>query len=163
MLDPNLGRTCRIEAYRRCTKHVQKMYNIWICSFSSDCRVNWTQVAPSWCSAEAFSDLLKLFRRGTDGVYLFTTPMQAMASIRSGYLPREWIPARSARAFREQIERLGSIRTWDVFSCFLFLFLKKWTGTRMILVHVQKMYNIFRILIEVLLSMPRLGGVKINV
>ena len=43
-------------------------------------------------------------------------------------------------------------------------------STRMILVHVQKMYktctedvNIFRILIEVLLSMPRLGGVKINV
>ena len=33
----------------------------------------------------------------------------------------------------------------------------------MILVHVQKMYNIFRILIEVFLSMPRLGGVKINV
>ena len=42
----------------------------------------------------------------------------------------------------------------------------------MILVHVQKMYktctvqkmyNIFRILLEVLLSMPRLGGVKINV
>ena len=56
-------------------------------------------------------------------------------------------------------------------------------STRMILVNVQKMYktctfssdcrvnwtqvapsyNIFRILIEVLLSMPRLGGVKINV
>ena len=29
----------------------------------------------------------------------------------------------------------------------------------MILVHVQKMYNIFRILIEVLLSMPRLGTI----
>ena len=99
MLDPNLGRTCRIEA----------LGNIWICSFSSDCRVNWTQVAPSWSSAEAFWDLLKLFRRGTDGVYLFRTPMQAMASHASGYLAREWIPARSARAFREQIERLGSI------------------------------------------------------
>ena len=44
-------------------------------------------------------------------------------------------------------------------------------STRMILVHVQKMYKtctedvqyIFRILIEVLLSMPRLEGVKINV
>ena len=43
-------------------------------------------------------------------------------------------------------------------------------STRMILVHVQKMYktcqkmyNIFITLIEVLLSMPRLGGVKINV
>ena len=99
MLDPNLGRTCRIEA----------LGNIWICSFSSDCRVNWTQVAPSWSSAEAFWDLLKIFRRGTDGVYLFRTPMQAMASHASGYLAREWIPARSARAFREQIERLGSI------------------------------------------------------
>ena len=62
-------------------------------------------------SAEAFSDLLKLFRRGTDGVYLFRESMQAMASLRSGYLAREWIPARSARAFREQIERLGSIPT----------------------------------------------------
>ena len=35
--------------------------------------------------------------------------MQAMASHASGYLAREWIPARSARAFREQIERLRSI------------------------------------------------------
>ena len=34
---------------------------------------------------------------------------------------------------------------------------RRWTK------HVQKMCNIFRILIEVLLSMPRLGGVKINV
>ena len=40
----------------------------------------------------------------------------------------------------------------------------------MILVHVQKMYKTctedvqyIKILIEVLLSMPRLGGVKINV
>ena len=74
MLDPNLGRTCRIEA----------LGNIWICSFLSDCRVNWTQVAPSWSSAEAFWDLLKLFRRGTDGVYLFRMPMQAMASHASG-------------------------------------------------------------------------------
>ena len=38
---------------------------------------------------QVFSDLLKLFRRGTDGVYLFRTPMQAIASIRSGYLARE--------------------------------------------------------------------------
>ena len=58
-------------------------------SFSSDCCVNWTQVAPSRRSAEAFSDLLKLFRRGTDGVYLFSAHMQAMASIPSGYLARE--------------------------------------------------------------------------
>ena len=29
-------------------------------------------------------DLLKLFRRGTDGVYLFRAPMQAMASHASG-------------------------------------------------------------------------------
>ena len=35
--------------------------------------------------------------------------MQAMASPASGYLAREWILARSARGFREQIERLGSI------------------------------------------------------
>ena len=82
-----------------------------ICSFSSDRRVIWTQVAPSWRSAKAFSDLLKLFRKGTDGVYLFSTHMQAMASIPSGYLTREWIPARSARTFREQIESLGSIPT----------------------------------------------------
>ena len=107
MLDPNLGRTCRIEA----------LGNTWIFSFSSDCLVNWTQVAPSWSSAEAFSDLLKLFRRGTDGVYLFTTPMQAMASHASGYLAREWIPARSARAFREHASDLRRF-------FFLFLFLK---------------------------------------
>ena len=49
---------------------------------------------------------------------------------------------------REQIESLGSIPTYMYRRC-----------TK----HVQKMYNIFRILIKVLLSMPRLGGVKINV
>ena len=127
MLDPNLGRTCRIEA----------LGNTWICSFSSDCSVNWTQVAPSWSSAEAFSDLLKSFRRGTDGVYLFTTPMQAMASHASGYLAREWIPARSARAFREHASDLrrifvffcfsksgfikGTMKNWLMLVCFYFL------------------------------------------
>ena len=58
-------------------------------SLSSDCRVNWTQVAPSLRFVEALLDLLKLFRRGTDGVYLFSAHMQAMASIPSGYLARE--------------------------------------------------------------------------
>ena len=100
------------------------------------CPVNWTQVAPSWSSAEAFSDLLKLFRRGTDGVYLFTTPMQAMASPASGYLAREWIPARSARAFREHASDLrrifvffcfsksgfikGTMKNWLMLVCFYF-------------------------------------------
>ena len=43
-----------------------------------------------------------------------------MASPASGYLAREWIPATSARAFREQIERLGSIpyAIKFVFFCF---------------------------------------------
>ena len=46
--------------------------------------------------------------------------MQAMASHASGYLARGKIPARSARAFREQIERLGSIpyAIKFVFFCF---------------------------------------------
>ena len=48
--------------------------------------------------------------------------MQAMPSIRLGYLPREWIPARSARAFREQIERLGSIPY--AIKLFFFVFFK---------------------------------------
>ena len=39
------------------------------------------KVAPSSRSAEAFSDLLKLFRRGREGVSFFRTHMQAMASI----------------------------------------------------------------------------------
>ena len=39
------------------------------------------EFAPSSRSAEAFSDLLKLFRRGREGVCLFRTHMQAMASI----------------------------------------------------------------------------------
>ena len=45
-------------------------------------------------SAEAFSDLLKLFRRGREGVYYFHTHMQARASIPWGYLARELKSAR---------------------------------------------------------------------
>ena len=70
MLDLNLRRTWASEA----------LGNISFCSFSTDCRVK-TQVAPSSRTAEAFSDLLKFFIRGREGVYSFCKHMQATAPI----------------------------------------------------------------------------------
>ena len=55
------------------------------------------EVTPPSRSAETFSDLLKLFSRGREGIYFFHTHMQATAPIPKRDLTRELNSAREAR------------------------------------------------------------------
>ena len=61
MLGPNLTRTCPTEAPRK----------FHFAHFSTNCRVNWTEVAPPSRPAEAFSGSVTNSSRGRERLYFF--------------------------------------------------------------------------------------------